>query len=109
MPARSGAAKVRRAVAGRRQRHGEAESRAGAGFAVDRDAAVHAFDDALGDRQPQAGAAELARRGAVGLLEVAEDARLVFRLETDAGVAHQETDVVARARLDDHGDAACLR
>ena len=74
------------------------------------DASVHALDDALGDRQPQAGAAELARGGAVGLLEIEEDALLIFRREADAGVAHQEADfALVRARLDDHRDAAGLR
>ena len=50
-----------------------------AGHAFDLDAAAHALDDAAGDRKPQAGAAELPGRAAVGLLEFVEDARLLLR------------------------------
>ena len=83
---------------GARQRHGEAEGRALARRALDRERAAHALDDAARDREPEAGAAELARRAAVGLLELLEDARLRVRRDADAGVAHQEADFVRLRR-----------
>ena len=87
---------------GRRQRHVNAEGRAGAGRALDLDAAAHALDDAPGDREAEAGAAELARGAAVGLLEFAEDAGLLLGRDADAGVAHLERDLAGPApRLDD--------
>ena len=50
-----------------------------------------------------------ARRAAVGLLELLEDARLRVRRDADAGVAHRGTDLAGRgAGLDDHRDPACL-
>ena len=71
------------------------------GALFQRRAAAHALDDAARDREPQAGAAELARRAAVGLLELLEDARLRVRRDADAGVAHREADFVRLgARLD---------
>ena len=45
--------------------------------------------------RPEPGAAELAGRAAVGLLEFAEDARLLLRRDADAGVAHLEDDFSA--------------
>lgn len=75
-----GRGEFRRVVARRgRQRHAEAENGAAAGLAVHHDAAVHALDDALGDGQPQASTGELAGGGSVGLLEIAEHARLILR------------------------------
>ena len=77
-------------VAGVRQRNGDAEGRAVAGAAVERDRAAHALDDPLGNGEAEAGAAELARRAAVALLELEEDPRLILCGDADAGVAHRE-------------------
>ena len=77
--------------------------------ALDLDAAAHALDDAARDGEAQAGAAELPRRAAVGLLELVEDAGLLLRRDADAGVAHLEHDLAgAGPGLDDDADAAGL-
>ena len=65
-------------LAGARQRNRDPESRALAGDALDRDRAGHALDDPLRNGEAEAGAAELSRRAAIGLLELEENARLVF-------------------------------
>ena len=92
-----------------RQRHDGAEGRALAWRALDLDAAAHPLDDALGDGEAQAGAAELARGAAIGLLEFVEDARLLSGRNADAGVANLEDDLACiRAGLDDDANAAGL-
>jgi hypothetical protein len=59
--------------AGRHAGQAHLEQAAGAGRALDPDLALHQFQQPLADRQAQPGAAELARGGAVGLLEGVED------------------------------------
>ncbi len=56
------------------------------------------FDQRLADRQPQAGAADIAGRGAVDLLEFFKDPPVVLRRDAAALVAHGEADR-ARGRL----------
>ena len=78
------------ALDGRLRRHGEGqfkpEGRAGAGGAVDADAAAHEFNDFPRDGQAKAGAAEFAGRRSVGLHERLEQFFGLFRGEADAGV-----------------------
>ncbi len=94
----------------RRQRQRDAEGRAGAGDALDRNAAAHALDDAPGNRQAKPGAAELAGDAAIGLLELLEDAVVLVGCDADAGVAHQNVDLAGpHAGLDDDRDAAAIR
>ena len=66
------------------------ERAAAAFLALDPDPAAHAFDQPGRDAQAQAGAAVLARRRSVGLLERLEDVRLLVRGNADAGVLHLE-------------------
>ena len=92
-----------------RQRHRHAEGRSGARHALDPDAAAHARDDALADGEAEAGAGELARRAAIGLLELAEDALLRVGRDADTGVAHRDGNVVGPdAGFHHEGDAAAL-
>ena len=106
LPLRSGAANAARRIDAR-QRDRDTERRALTRRAIHRDAAVHALDDAPRDGEAEARAAELAAGAAFGLLEFEEDARLLFRRDADAGVAHLEHDLVRRRALLDHdADAA---
>ena len=57
-----------------------------AGVRVDPDAAVVEVDDAFGDGKAEAGAALGAGGRAVGLLELLEDAILLFGWDARAGV-----------------------
>src|SRR5438874_33712 len=78
--------------------------------ALERDLAAHALDDAARDREPETGAAELARGAAVRLFELLEDAQLCRRGDADAGVANQEADFIGPvARLGRERDAAGRR
>ena len=52
-------------------------------------APAHAFDQTLANRQPQAGAAKLARGGCVGLRKRIEYRRMLFRGNADAAVLHR--------------------
>ena len=106
-PVRSGAANgfCSPSRSGERNRH--LEGRAGAELALQRDAAAHALDDPLGDAQAEPRAAIAPRDALVGLLELAEDPRLRFRRDADAGVAHQKADLARPdAGLDDQRHAA---
>src|SRR6266542_4092188 len=71
-----------------RQREIERRALAGLGFHPD-PPAVH-LDDALGDRQAEAGSALLSRDRAVGLLELLEDLRLIGGGDTWPSVAHRD-------------------
>lgn len=72
--------------------------------------ASHPPNDALADTETKTGAAVVLCDAFVGLLELAEDSRLCFRCDADAGVAHHEQHLVGqRARLDDDGDPTGLR
>ena len=70
----------------------EGEGAAAARFALHVDRAAHQVDQPGGDRQAQSGAAELARRGAVDLLERPEDPPPALGRDADAGVAHLESE-----------------
>src|SRR5581483_3833324 len=92
----------------------EMERRAAAGLAVDPDAAAHHFAQALADREPQAGAAVVARRARVDLAEALEQLRDLVGRNADAGVAHGEMEFVAVAIVERphrhlHGDLALAR
>src|ERR1044072_869097 len=92
-----------------RQRHREPEGRALPWRTVQRDAAAHALHNAPRDREAKPGAAELPRHAAVGLLEFLKHARLRLGRNADAGVAHDETDVVRRRpALDNYRNPALL-
>src|SRR5262249_57530884 len=79
---------------GLRQRKRRLEGRADPGLALERDAAAHALDDALGDAQAEPRAAIVAGDAFVGLLEFAEDLFARFGRDADAGVANQEADLL---------------
>ena len=82
-----------------RQRHGEEEGGAHAWRAADIDLAAHQLHQLLADREPEAGAAVLARGGIVFLREGFEDCGQVLRLYALARVldleAHQRTEQIA--------------
>ena len=69
---------------------GEEEGRTLAGLALHADLPAHHLHELLGDRQPEAGAAEPARRGAVGLRERLEEPRLHVGGDANAGVLDGE-------------------
>ena len=92
----------------------EAELRPLAGFGVEPQRSAHLADQLLGDRQPEAAAAEAAGGRAVGLGEGAEDAGLLFRGHADAGIRDRETQpgrrpgVIDLDAVDQHGDRAAV-
>ena len=57
--------------------------------AIDRDIAVHQLRQAAHDRQAEAGAAEPAGGGTVGLREGLEQVGLLRCVHADAGVTHR--------------------
>ena len=95
----------RHVAGGLQQRDLEPEGGAVAGLGFDADAPAHEVDDALGDRQAQAGAAVEAGGGGVGLAEGLEQARLRTGGDADAGVADFEAQLVLGGGLADaaHG------
>ena len=96
-----------RLAAGRGEGDRDLEGRSRARLALQRDAAAHALDDAIRDAQAEAGAAIVARGPLVGLLELAKNPHLRVRRNADAGVAHQEADLVGPdSGLDDQRHAA---
>ena len=76
-------------------RQGEPEDGAASGAGIDADLAAHGFDQALGDGQAQARAAEFAGMAGIGLDEFLEDFLALLRRHADAGVAHFEAQEVA--------------
>src|SRR5690606_40246614 len=72
------------------ERQHEGEGRAPPRFAMEADFAAHEFDQALGDGEAEAGAAELARGRGVRLGEWRKQARLLGFRNADTGVAHFE-------------------
>ena len=80
-------------LARRRHREGETEPEPGthARFAAQADFAAHQLRQPAGDTQTQAGAAEAAAGGAVGLDEGLEQQRLLVGGDADAGVPDLET------------------
>ena len=103
-------APVSSASSARAQRDASRERWSLPGRAFDRDRAAHALDDPLGNRQPKAGAAELAGRAAVGLLEFAGNRAPGPRGEMPMPVSRtgDGNRVGLRGRLDDDGDAAVI-
>ncbi len=83
-----------------------------AGLALEPDAAAHQLDQPAADRQPEAGAAVLARGGHVGLRERLEQLRRLLRRHADARVAHRELELHLLAgpleQLDVEPDLAAL-
>src|SRR6266700_6429139 len=67
----------------------------------DPDATTVHLDDALGDRQAEAGSALLARDRAVGLLELLEDFRLIDRGNAWTRVAYRNRERSIRNRCPD--------
>ncbi len=63
------------------------------GRAVDANTSAHHLHQALADRQPQPGAAELAGGRAVGLGEMLENLSLRLRRDADAGILHAQLDL----------------
>src|SRR5947208_9019003 len=68
----------------------EPESGAAAFALVEADVALHQLDQALADGKPEAGAAFLARRGGIGLVEAAKDARAERLRNAGALVVHAD-------------------
>ena len=95
-------ARVRPAESAARRAHPEpdreVERAADARLALDPDLAAHQLDQPAADRQAQAGAAVLARRGHVGLGERLEQLRRLLRRHADAGVAHRELELAPSRR-----------
>ena len=81
------------------QRHRDDEGRADAGFALDRDAAVHRLGEAAHDREAEAGAAEAARGRTVGLHEGLEQTVALLGGEADAGVGDPDAQPTSPRRL----------
>jgi hypothetical protein len=96
--------------AGQRQFH--PEHAAAARAVVHPDAPAHQLDELATDREAEAGAAELARDRAVGLLELLEHAPLRLARHADAGVLHFQPQgrpaAGRRGRPDLDGDIAGL-
>ena len=91
-------------LAGNAERHAEAEGAAMPLLAVDPDRAVHQFAQARADRQPEAGAAELAPDLDVALGECFEDRSLSFGRDADAGIADRDLEVDAAVAFAGHPD-----
>ena len=73
-----------------RQGQGEEELAAVVAIAAQLDVSLHHLYQALGDGQPQAGAAEAPRGGAVGLAEGLKQLALLFGGDADAGILYRE-------------------
>ena len=89
-------------------RQADAEDRALADRAVDRDLALHPLDDAAGDGEAEAGAAVTPAELAVALLEFLEQARHAVFGDARTGVVNRKREHAVAAVLDDHPDAAGL-
>ncbi len=93
-----------------RQRQGHAKTRAAAALALHLDTPLHRLRQFAADRQAQAAAAVLRRgAGAIGLLEAAEQALLLFLADARPGVAHfemQRAQLAVAARMQGDGSAA---
>src|SRR5437899_1003906 len=91
---------------------GEGERAARPGLALQPDASAHQLDEPPRDREPEPGAAVLARGGHVGLGEGLEEAGRLLSGHADPGVAHGELqlDLVAGAleQTDREPDLATL-
>ena len=89
---------------GRMRVHGERnrnpKGRAAAGCAFDLDRAVHQPGQPGHDGEAEAGAAEAARDGCVGLAEAAEDRVELVGGDADAGVGNREAQPAGRTSLD---------
>ncbi len=72
---------------------GEDECRPGAGNALEGEVARHQPRQSPADRQPEAGAAVLARRGAVSLRERLKQFALLLLRDADAGIPHGDPQI----------------
>ena len=70
--------------------------------------AAHPLDDALGNRQAEAGARVAARGGTVSLFKFIEDHVPAFSRNARSGVCHGEADEPFAHRRHTHADAATL-
>src|SRR3954454_15631830 len=93
-------------VAGLRQRQGDMEGPPLTNRAIDRDRALHAFDNAPRDGEPKPRAAVPPAGAAVALLEFLEQRRNALRRDARPRVVHGESDLSGRAALDRNPDAA---
>ena len=89
---RNGACRRRLLRVGR-EAGGEEERRAGAGDALEGEVAGHEPRQSPADRQPEARAAVLARRGAVGLRERLKQFALLLLRDPDPGIPHGDTQI----------------
>src|SRR6185369_2628738 len=76
----------------RAHRKGERKLAAASRRAFQADASALQLDEFLHQREAEAGAAELAARGAVNLAELLENQVVMFRLDADPFVAHGDRD-----------------
>ncbi len=76
-----------------REARGERERRAGAGDALEGEVAAHEPRQPPADREPEARAAVLARRGAVGLRERLKQLALLLLRDPDPGIPHGDTQI----------------
>src|SRR5437899_2334435 len=83
----------------RNSRQSDRESGATARLAFHRDVAAHHLAEAFTDREPQAGATVLARRGGRSLGEFLEQLTHLLRRHADASVGHRDRDPVAAILL----------
>ena len=90
-----------------REQNGEAEGRAAARLAGDRELAAHAGDETARDGEPEPGSLVAARGGSVDLLELLEDAVEPVGRDPRTGVGDGEADAIAVARHA-HADAALV-
>jgi hypothetical protein len=91
------------------RRQEQRERAALAGVALDAQVATEEARDLATDREAEPGAAVLAARRAVGLLECLEDQALLVLRDADAGVGHREREDVGSGAVDPEVDPAALR
>ena len=97
MPSAAGASRIfTPSKRSRGDRHGKRAALAD--FTGDADSAAEGLGNAATDRQPQAGAAELAGHGSVGLDEGIEDGVELVGGDADARIDHLEPQVADRVR-----------
>src|SRR4051812_8674742 len=89
-------------------RQGEAEPRTDVELALHPDPAAVPLDDGLGDRQPEAGAAELAAVGVLHLVEAFEDRRELVLRDAASLVLDHDQDLVLTGYGADADGAAGL-
>src|SRR2546428_5291485 len=85
------------------------DARPATGLALDPKLAAVRHHDVPDDREPEAGAAELARTRLVDTVEPLGDPREIGRRDPDAGVDHGDLELAAGYRSRRHRHAAALR